>query len=340
MMSIAVTHSLRSWLNRLGMRPRELEVVRHVLAGDSVVDWRGLEFGSLEEVDEVLRLNKLDWHVPRDARYLRHLLSESVGFLEGTLLRKVAPEVARVEDVREIFLLTRKQERRAVRTSACFTLKVMNTINHMNGRELLFHVPISERNLVSLASAEVTRVVDSLKASGFPIVDFAGGEKTREALILKLLAKRETLAAQVYDKIRFRVMVEEIDQIPAVILHFTRHLFPFNYVIPGQSQNEIVAIPADEGESSDRPMNESSGPTYRHLDFVVDLPLRIDPFVSLAQTPELERLGSVVYAMVEFQVIDRHTALANESGQNSHDAYKERQKERVLERLERPFEGD
>jgi len=321
------------------MQPRELEVVRHVLAGDSVVDWRGLEFQSHADVDAVLRLNKLDWNSPRDARYLKHLLDESVRFLEGTLRQKVAREVAEVSDVRDVFLLTGPKERRAVRTSACHTLKVMNTINHMNGRELLFHVPISEGDLVQLAQAEVRRVVEAVRQTGFPIVSFEGGEKTREALVLKLLAKRETLAAQVYDKIRFRLVVEEVDDIPAIVLHLTQHLFPFNYVIPGQSQNEIVAIPSSEPESNDRPLNESSGPTYKHLDFVVDLPLRIDPYANLEQTPELERLGSVVYAMVEFQVVDRKNALANESGQNSHEAYKERQRERVLERLERPF-GD
>lgn len=319
------------------MQPRELEVVRHVLAGDSVVDWRGLEFQSHAEVDALLALNKLDWHSPRDARYLKQLLAESVRFLEGTLSQKIAREVAEASDVRDVFLLTGPQERRGVRTSACFTLKVMNTINHMNGRELLFHVPISERNLVQLAQTEVRRVVEALRKTGFPIVDFEGGEKTREALVLKLLAKRETLAAQVYDKIRFRLVVEEVDDIPAIVLHLTEHLFPFNYVIPGQSQNEIVAIPSAEDEANDRPFNESSGPTYKHLDFVVDLPLRIDPFVSLEPTPELEHLGSVVYAMVEFQVIDRKNAVANESGQNSHEAYKERQRERVLERLARPF---
>jgi uncharacterized protein (TIGR04552 family) len=336
--------TLRAWMNRLGMKPRELEVMRHVLAGDSVVDWKGMDFESLEDVDRHLHVNKLDWHTPRDAKYLRRLLEESVRFLEGSLLRKVADEVAHAQDVREVFLLTRRDVRRSVRTTACFTLKVMNTLNHINGRELLFHVPISERDLVSLAHAEVKRVVDQLRETGFPIIDFEGGEKSREALILKLLAKRETLAAQVYDKIRFRVVVEEVEQIAAVILHFTRHLFPFNYVIPGQSQNEIVHIPASEpvlGRETERLANESSGPTYRHVDFVVDLPLRMDPFVAKGGGPDLERLGSVIYAMAEFQIVDRRTAYANETGENSHDAYKERQRERVLTRLERPFlEGD
>lgn len=337
---------LREWMKRLGMEPRELDRVRHVLAGDSVVDWRGLDFDSLEDVDAHLRLNKLDWHRPRDARYLRGLHAESVRFLEQTLERKLVPAVAHADDVREVFLLTRKEVPRATRMAACFTLKVMNTINHVNGRELLFHVPLSERDLVSMAKAEVKRVVDQLRHTGFPIIGFEGGEKSREALILKLMAKRETLAAQVYDKIRFRVTVEDVDQITGVILHFTRHLFPFNYVIPGQSLNEIVRIPSEFDEpfrpylmphpDSERVPNESSGPTYRHLDFVVDLPLRIESLVDQAPEHELERLGCVIHAMVEFQVVDRQTAHDNENGKNSHQAYKDRQRERVLERLERP----
>ena len=39
------------------------------------------------------------------------------------------------------------------------------------------------------------------------------------------------------------------------------------------------------------PYNEFSGATYRHLDFVVDLPLRLDQFVNLTGDADLERLG-------------------------------------------------
>ena len=337
-------------MKKLGMESRELDVVRHVLTGGSVVDWRRLDFNSREDVDAHLRLNKLDWHHPRDARYMKSVLDEAVRFLESALDRKLCDEVAQAEDVRDVFLLARKESTRRVRMDACFALKVMNIVNHVNGRELLFRVPISERDLTSMAHQEVSRVVDRMREEGFPIVDFEGGEKSRESLILKLLAKRETLAAQVYDKIRFRVTVEDMDAICGVILYFTRHLFPFNYIIPGQSQNEIVVIPSAIEEPSipgatprggpidehNRPLNEFSGPTYRHLDFVVDLPLRLDQFVNVSADPELERLGNVVFAMVEFQVIDRPTAEANESGDNNHEEYKSRQRERVIRRLERP----
>lgn len=339
-------------MDKLGMESRELDVVRHVLTGGSVIDWRRLEFSTREEVDAHLRLNKLDWHDPRDARYMRGVVADAARFLEGLLGRKLVDEVVLAEDVRDIFLLARRESTRRVRMDACFALKVMNIINHLNGRELLFRVPISERDLTFMAHAEVSRVVDRMREEGFPIIDFEGGEKTRDSLLLKLLAKRETLAAQIYDKIRFRVTVETVDDIVGVILYFTRHLFPFNYVIPGQSRNEIVRVPSEVEEPSIpgaiprggealghvMPFNEFSGPTYRHLDFVVDLPLRLDQFVNV-NDPALEGLGSVVYAMVEFQIIDRRTAQENEAGENNHEAYKARQRERVVRRLQRPHDS-
>lgn len=332
------------------MEKRELDVVMHVLNGGSVIDWRRLEFTSREEVDGHLRLNKLNWHDPRDAKYMKIVVADAVRFLEGQLDRKIVDEVAHADDVRDIFLLARRESTRRVRMDACFMLKVMNIINHLNGRELLFRMAVSERDLTFMAHAEVSRVVDRMREEGFPIIDFEGGEKTRESLVLKLLAKRDTLAAQIYDKIRFRVTVASMEDIVGVILYFTRHLFPFNYVIPGQSRNEIVRFPSEVEEPSIpgavprggmiegdlRYVNEFSGPTYRHLDFVVDLPLRLDQFVNLQGDADLERLGSVVYAMVEFQVIDKRTAHENEAGENTHEAYKHRQKERVIRRLERP----
>jgi uncharacterized protein (TIGR04552 family) len=43
----------------------------------------------------------------------------------------------------------------------------------------------------------------------------------------------------------------------------------------------------------------------------------------------------VVFALVEFQVVDRATARANEEGDSSHERYKRRQLKRVLRRLSR-----
>jgi uncharacterized protein (TIGR04552 family) len=51
--------------------------------------------------------------------------------------------------------------------------------------------------------------------------------------------------------------------------------------------------------------------------------------------PMSDELGSVVFALVEFQVIDAETMRTNEEGDSSHERYKRRQQQRVLRRLSR-----
>jgi uncharacterized protein (TIGR04552 family) len=80
--------------------------------------------------------------------------------------------------------------------------------------------------------------------------------------------------------------------------------------------------------------NEFSGPGYRVINFVADLPVRIDKY--LCRTPDdplFAEYGTVVFVLTEFQIIDARTAENNERGDNSHDKYKERQFARVKARL-------
>jgi uncharacterized protein (TIGR04552 family) len=79
--------------------------------------------------------------------------------------------------------------------------------------------------------------------------------------------------------------------------------------------------------------NEFSGPDYRVLNFVVDVPLRIDRVLSL-EDPAYRELGGVVFGGVEFQIVDHVTAHKNESGANRHVLYKARQRQKVKQRLE------
>ncbi len=70
------------------------------------------------------------------------------------------------------------------------------------------------------------------------------------------------------------------------------------------------------------------------LNFVVDLPVRVDDLLPPLD-PMADELGRVVFSLVEFQVVDRATALRNEEGDASHERYKKRQLQRVLRRLSR-----
>ena len=136
---------------------------------------------------------------------------------------------------------------------------------------------------------------------------------------------------------------------------------PFNYVIPGQSVNDIIkiretlsrspalqpflpditdlaAVAADKKPS---PLNELAGPGYRVINFVGDLPVRIDKYLCrLPDDPIFAESGCIVFVLTEFQIIDVRTAENNERGENSHDKYKERQAARVKARLMHGMKDD
>jgi uncharacterized protein (TIGR04552 family) len=154
--------------------------------------------------------------------------------------------------------------------------------------------------------------------------------------------------------VRYRIVTERQDQIAPVVWHLCQHLFPFSYAVPGQTQNSLVRftdllaahpegpelaagmqLPPDvERRDPAAPRNEFSGKNFKMLNFVVDLPVRIDDLLP-SLDPMADELGRIVFSLVEFQVVDAETARRNEEGDGSHERYKRRQLKRVLRRLSR-----
>jgi uncharacterized protein (TIGR04552 family) len=339
-------------LDRMGVA--ELEALRLLLRGGSVIDWRRLDFGTLEEVDRFLRLNLFDVDDPRDEQRLRTILLQAVDYLRNEFGYIVAAPVAEPADVRELFLLASgASDPVRYRRIACVVLKVMHVIHHLEARELLFRTAIREADLAERAHRRIMAEAKRMMAAGLAR-EFGGNVKSRSSLVTKLLAKKESVAAQVFDRVRYRIVVDRTDQIAPVVWHLAQHLFPFNYAVPGQTQNSLVRfgdliaahpsgdevakhlqLPPDlERTDPAAPRNEFSGKHFRVLNFVVDLPVRIDDLLPPLD-PMSGELGRIVFSLVEFQVLDVQTAQRNEEGDASHDRYKKRQLKRVLRRLSR-----
>jgi len=340
-------------LERMGVE--ELEALRLVLRGGSVIDWRRLDFRDARDVDAFLRLNLFDLEDPRDERRLRSVVAQAVEYLRTAFGYRVADAVARPDDVRELFLVASGvAEPRKYRRIACVVLKVMHVIHHLEARELLFRTAIREVDLAERVHRRVMAEAERMKAAGLPVREMGGSTKTRPSLVTKLLAKREAVAAQIFDRVRYRIVVEERDHVAPVVWWMMQHLFPFNYAVPGQTQNSLVRfadllgehpggeelaarlqLPPDaEKRDPSTPRNEFSGKGFKMLNFVVDLPVRIDELLPPLD-PMADELGRVVFALVEFQVVDQETARRNEQGDSSHERYKRRQLKRVLRRLSR-----
>jgi len=328
----------------------DLEAVRLVLNGDSIIDWNRANFRTIQEVDRYLRLHQLDISKPEDLWRLQYVHGEAVNYLEEHLGLSFPADLQKPRDVREIFLqashiggFRRKQ------ILACVLLKLMHVINHMEAAELRYQTPLSEADLMELAEKRIMSAAEKIRESGFPLVAFYGSRKARNSIITKLIAKRENIAATIFDKLRFRIVTHDREHILPAITWLTRNLFPFNYVIPGQSHNNLMlfrhmirdapfaklgaelssnGIAEDEELNSDE--NPFSGGSYRMVNFIADFPVRIDHLVDVRYGA---LLGRTVFVMVEFQVIDRQTARENEEGENAHRLYKNRQRSIVQARL-------
>src|SRR5688572_18995219 len=136
---------------------KELERIRLILRGGSVLEWRRLHFKERDEVDRFLRLCQIDPSKPHDDEWVRVILSDAVEYLRKTFDYKVAEAVANPAEIHDLFLYASgSKEPRRLRKIACIVLKVMHVIQHIEGRDLLFKLAVSEAELAQLVTERVT----------------------------------------------------------------------------------------------------------------------------------------------------------------------------------------
>lgn len=325
----------------------DLESVRLLLRGGSIIDWHRLDLENEEEVHRFIRNHELDPEDQRDLDYLRGVQDQAISYLQRNFHFAI-PKPVRDAGFTELVLLASGTGHR--QQCACTILKVMQIINHMAGRELLFRLPVSDRDLFHLVEEKVYRVVGRMLSEGFPITEFVGGRKNLDSTYTKLLSKPESTAIAIYDKLRFRIVTRTMQDILPVMLFLSERLFPFNYVVPKQSTNTMFRfedfcaedadlrklLPRLQGNNPGSGLpgdNRFSDPEYRTIQFISDVPVRVPPHVLDAAPPGSTDLGRVVYMLCEIQLIDAVTEAANETGAANHRAYKDRQRDAVFRRL-------
>ena len=345
--------------------PFELDAIHLLLRGTSVVDWFRLHFRNRAEIEAFIRLNEFDLDNPKDRQHLDHLKHRALGYLGEHLRYRRVPDVIAEADLITLIEYASGKGRRAHRFYACLVLKVIHILHYVSAHELLAAMPITQAEVAVLLRAKIERVVRGFLERNFPIVAFTGNTKTHHSIVSKLLAKRASQAAQVFDKLRFRFIVARLEDVPPLLVALTRELIPFSYVVPDQANNTLVDLPnllikagnlrairaqrQDEqlrDRSLNEPMamfstgqrNELSGPDYRVVNFVAEVPIRLDGVIWESSVGAVSR-GPVAFGTVEFQVLDEITARRNESGPNRHALYKGRQRGRVRNRLERGKRG-
>ena len=334
-----------------------LERLRLILRGGSIIDWYRLDVQSSQDVAQLLEVNGFRPELPGDVARIRTLLRMAHHYLQQELDIHLPRAIWDPVDIVDPFILASDTNRSGQR-DACILLKVLHTIHHAEARELRQGLALSEFEVMARVEQRVSEMIGRLMQEGYPIHQFAGSRKTRASTITKLLSKRRASAAQILDRLRFRIVVESEEDLPTVLAAMTRCLIPYNYVVPEETTNTMLdfrglvmrlphlcnqldrlqfGLELEERDPLSADLNECSSDDFRMLNFVIDLPVRVDDVTSRPENVHLRRYGFVVFNNVEFQVFDSATWEANErSDAASHHAYKERQRMRVRQRL---FDG-
>ncbi|MFO7180587.1 MAG: TIGR04552 family protein [Pseudomonadota bacterium] len=326
---------------------QDIEAIRLILTGGSVIDWYRLNLTDVARARRFVENHELYLDLPGDRAFIQQVQREAVSYLRRHFNFKIPKPVenAAIEDLLQ--MASGKGHRQVC---ACTILKVVQIINHMAGRELLFRLPVSDRDLFHLVEEKVYRIVGTMLSEGFPITEFIGGRKNLDSTYTKLLSRPEATAAALYDKLRFRIVTRTREDVLPVLLYLTEQLFPFNYVVPKQSTNTIFdlrqlfekypnwASVRDKlqwrVDGSMAPTdNRFTAPSYRVVQFVTEVPVRVPPHLMELAPAGSESLGPIVYVLCEFQILDVESEAINETGDASHDRYKQRQRAAVFRRL-------
>jgi uncharacterized protein (TIGR04552 family) len=325
----------------------DVESMRLILRGGSVIDWHRLNCPLEYQARELIENHGFRLDEAEDAAFVESLKEQAIAYLRRHFNFAIPKPVERATMADLIVLASGKGHRQLC---ACSILKTVHIINHMTGRELLFRLPVSDKEVFQLVEERIYRVVGTMLSAGFPITEFIGGRKNLDSTYTKLLSKTESTAAALYDKLRFRIVTRTEDDILPVLQYLTEHLFPFNYVVPGESTNTLFHFRSFcekhphlnsmtgsfQGEIDEALVpgdNHFSADNYRVIHFVADVPVRIPSHIVESAPPGCEALGPVTFVLCEFQMLDAKTDSNNEVGDASHAAYKQRQRTAVYNRL-------
>ncbi len=315
-----------------------------------MIDWHRLHFGDTEDVRRFLANHELSLETAGDRAYLERVRDEAIEYLRRNFSFAIPKPLERASVDQLLLMAAGKAESNHRQLCACTILKTVHIIHHMSGRELLFRLPVSDHDLFHLVEEKVYRMVGTMLSAGFPITEFIGGRKNLDSTYTKLLSKQEATASALYDKLRFRIVTRTREDVLPILSYLTQRVLPFNYVVPQQSTNTLLnfrdfcmehphlrdMVPQFQGDMEDMLSpgdNRFSAPSYRVIHFVADIPVRVPEHVMELAPTGCEGLGPIVFMLCEFQLLDADSDAANETGDASHEAYKQRQKAAVFARL-------
>ncbi len=341
---ISLDFSLQRLLQSENLSAGDVEEIGVFLTGCSVIDWHRLNLHTVPAVNEFLRVNGYNPNDVADQDRLQSLHARTLDYLQEEFKVTLPRVLVSPSRFQNLFLVASGSSH--IQPQACTLMKVLHVLNHLDARELFIRMPVPERMLFEEVEGRVSDTVEHMRSIGFRIERFRCSHKTRGSTLTKVLSKEASTGAQVYDRLRFRIVAKETVDIVPILYFLKKRLVPFNYIIPEESRNNLLATrtllpqlaPEDDlqvplGEERYKLFNEFTHPQFRVISFVADIPHRVDRLLEEFDDPSLLEFGKIVFIPVEFQIFDLRTWEENERGPANHESYKSRQRAEVWRRL-------
>lgn len=343
-------------------------ILNSVAGGQSAIDIPNLNIHSLDEATSFILSYGFDlsknseiekiWYYHRRALVL---MTEKLGFNEADI-----PEELRdrkfLRDIRQLLLLASSilLEEKELQRWSCAILRCMHVFVH------------SENDLFSSFSEEIQSQVlspfqksiwydgnthqtflrgenedlEPIELLGFEVKPF----KTSTSTVIKLLAKPDSIAMKVFDKLGVRFVTKSLfDSFQVIRFLVSENIINFAHIMPDQSSNNLYPVDlflnvcqelsfsqanvdermledlfdlrmAEAGENAKflRKENNFSSSDYKFIKFITRKLIQIE-------TPIPGREPFAFFYPFEVQIMDKAAHDQILSGPSEHEAYKERQ---------------
>jgi uncharacterized protein (TIGR04552 family) len=355
-------------------------VLNAIAGGRSVIDLPKLNLYSLDEANAFVKAYGFNVQDSKEQEKLWYFHRRALVFLQeklGCNTEEIPPVLIdrkNLEDLRKLLLWassTQENERELQRWS-CALLRVMHVFVHSE-RDLFssFSEEVQKQILtpfqnsvvhdgvegkIFLKSADPKSELEAIPLEGFEVKPF----KTSSSTVIKLLAKPDALAMNVFDKLGVRFITKNVFDVFRVIRFLAQeNLTSFPHIIPDQSTNTIYPInvflnACSELTAENRILNDNEIDFY-FADYLKKHPdvkflkkensfsgtdYQFIKFISrkLIQIRNDEKSDSKsdnfsFFYPYEVQIMDKSAYRKIQSGPSEHQAYKERQKQAAKERL-------
>ncbi len=349
-------------------------LLQSLVGGSSALDLPSLNFQTFKEADafliaygfsadQALDLERL-WYFHRRALVL---MQDKLGFSLEEIPEKLRdPKL--LGDPRQLLLLASSKKDAQMQKWACALLRCIHVFVHAENdlfssfaEEIQKQILSPFQNCIYHDGTTGTTFLKSLESSDQAPIELKGFEtkpfKTSTSTVIKLLAKPNALAMNVFDKLGVRLITHSVfDTFRVLRFLIEENLISYPHIMPDQSTNNVYPVelfiracaelaPIATGKSETeidqffidylanhreegefvRKQNDFSGNDYQFIKFISRKLIRVP-------VPGQKTEFSFFYPF-EIQIVDRDSHQKILSGPSQHQAYKDRQKQAARKRI-------